>query len=137
MEATRFKNPLIYAATAATADAFGALAKENDLPLAVKADSVDALIPLTDKLVGMGIKKLVLDSGAREIKQAFEDQVAIRRAALKAGNRSLGFPTITFPCEMASNMDVETMIAAHVYCQIRRHHRAVRFYDGIPVPAAA
>lgn len=112
VEATRFKNPLIYAATAATVDAFGALAKENDLPLAVKADSVEALIPLTDKLVGMGIKKLVLDPGSREIKQAFEDQVAIRRAALKAGNRSLGFPTITFPCEMASNLDVETLIAA-------------------------
>ena len=112
VEATRFKNPLIYAATAATVDAFGALAKENDLPLAVKADSVEALIPLTDKLVGMGVKKLVLDSGSREIKQAFEDQIAIRRAALKAGNRSLGFPTIAFPCEMASNLDVETMIAA-------------------------
>jgi len=112
VEATKFKNPLIYAATAATVDAFGALAKENDLPLAVKADTVEALIPLTDKLVGMGIKKLVLDSGSREIKQAFEDQVAIRRAALKAGNRSLGFPTIAFPCEMASNLDMETMIAA-------------------------
>jgi acetyl-CoA decarbonylase/synthase complex subunit gamma len=31
---------------------------------------------------------------------------------LKAGNRSLGFPTIAFPCEMASNLDVETMLAA-------------------------
>ena len=112
VEATRFKNPLIYAATAATVDAFGALAKENDLPLAVKSDTVEALIPLTDKLVAMGVKKLVLDSGSREIKQAFEDQIAIRRAALKAGNRSLGFPTIAFPCEMASNLDVETMIAA-------------------------
>lgn len=112
VEATAFKNPLIYAATAATVDAFGELAKEKDLPLAVKADSVEALIPLTDKLIGMGIKKLVLDPGSREVKQAFEDQVAIRRAALKAGNRSLGFPTITFPCEMAANLDVETMIAA-------------------------
>ena len=33
-------------------------------------------------------------------------------AALKAGNRSLGFPTITFPCEMASNLDMETVIAS-------------------------
>ncbi len=112
VEATAFKNPLIYAATEATVDAFGALAKENDLPLAVKADSVEALIPLTDKLIGMGLKKLVIDSGAREVKQAFEDQVSIRRAALKDGNRSLGFPTIAFPCEMASNLDMETMLAA-------------------------
>ena len=38
--------------------------------------------------------------------------MAIRRAALKAGNKSLGFPTITFPCEMASNLDMETLIAS-------------------------
>jgi len=107
-----FKRPLIYTATAANADAFGAIAVENNLPLAVKADSIDGLIALTDKLVAMGAKDLVLDSGAREIKQALADQVAIRRAALKAGNRSLGFPTITFPCEMASNLDMEALIAA-------------------------
>jgi len=89
----------------------GALAKENDLPLAVKADSVDALQALTEKLTGMGLKDLVLDSGAREIKQALEDQVAIRRAPLKASNKALGFPTIAFPCEMASNLDMETLIA--------------------------
>jgi len=111
VEATAFKAPLIYAATDKTVDDFGNLAKENDLPLAVKADSIENLTPLTDKLVGMGLKRLVIDSGSREVKQAFQDQVAIRRAALKAGNRSLGFPTITFPCEMASNLEMETLIA--------------------------
>ncbi len=112
IEAAGFKRPLLYAATEANADEFGALAKEADLPLAVKADSVEALIPLTEKLTGMGLKDLVIDPGSREIKQALEDQVAIRRAALKAGNKALGFPTITFPCEMASNLDMETLIAA-------------------------
>jgi acetyl-CoA decarbonylase/synthase complex subunit gamma len=73
---------------------------------------VGALNALSDKLNGMGLKDLVLDSGAREIKQALEDQVAIRRSALKGGNRSLGFPTITLPCEMASNTDMEALIAA-------------------------
>ena len=112
IEKAGFKRPLMYAATQANADEFGAMAKEADLPLAVKADSVDALIPLKEKLTGMGLKDLVIDSGAREIKQALEDQVAIRRAALKAGNKALGFPTIVFPCEMASNLDMETLIAA-------------------------
>ena len=40
-----FKRPLLYAATAANVDDMGALAKENDLPLAVKADSIEALMP--------------------------------------------------------------------------------------------
>jgi acetyl-CoA decarbonylase/synthase complex subunit gamma len=111
VEKSGFKRPLLYAATADNADDMGALAKENDLPLAVKADSVDALQALTEKLTGMGLKDLVLDSGAREIKQALEDQVALRRAPLKASNKALGFPTITFPCEMASNLDMETLIA--------------------------
>lgn len=112
VEACGFKRPLIYAATEKTVDDFGAIAKDNDLPLAIKADSVEALIALSDKLTGMGLKDLVLDSGAREIKQALEDSVAIRRAALKGGNRSLGFPTITLPCEMASNTDMEALIAS-------------------------
>jgi len=111
IEASKFKRPLIYAATEANADDFGALAKDNDLPLAVKADSVEGLVPLSDKLTGMGVKDLIIDPGSREIKQSLEDQIMIRRAALKNGNRSIGFPTITFPCEMASNLEMETLIA--------------------------
>jgi acetyl-CoA decarbonylase/synthase complex subunit gamma len=111
-EASAIKKPLLYAATGENAEDFGALAKEKGLPLAIKAESVEDLIALSDKLTEMGLKDLVLDSGSREIKQVFQDQVVIRRAPLKGGNRSLGFPTITFPCEMASNLDVETMIAS-------------------------
>jgi acetyl-CoA decarbonylase/synthase complex subunit gamma len=59
----------------------------------------------------MGLKDLVVDPGSRAVKQSLEDLVSIRRAALKSGNRSLGFPAITFPCEMASNPDMETLIA--------------------------
>ncbi|MFN3534965.1 MAG: acetyl-CoA decarbonylase/synthase complex subunit gamma, partial [Desulfatiglandales bacterium] len=112
VEAVAFKRPLLYAATKENVDQMGSIAKEANLPLAVKGAGIDEVIELTKKLTGMGLKDLVIDSGAREPKKLFEDQVAIRRAALKAGNRDLGFPTITFPCEMASNLDVETMIAA-------------------------
>jgi len=112
VEVAGFKRPLLYAATEENVDDMGNLAKDKGLPLAVKADNVEHLISLTDKLTGMGLKDLVLDSGSRELKQVFEDQVVIRRAPLKAGNRSLGFPTITFPCEMASNLDMETLIAS-------------------------
>jgi len=112
VEACAFKKPLLYAATAENAEDMGNLAKEKGLPLAVKADSVENLIALSDKLTGMGIRDLVLDSGSRDLKQLFQDQVVTRRAPLKAGNRSLGFPTIAFPCEMAGNLDVETVIAS-------------------------
>ena len=112
IEACGFKRPLIYAATADNVDEYGELAKENDLPVTVKADSVEGLIPLVEKLTEMGLKDIAIDPGSREIKQSHQDQVAIRRAALKDGNRALGYPTITFPCEMASNLDMETLIAS-------------------------
>ena len=112
VEVCAFKKPLLYAATAQNAEAMGKLAKEKGVPLAVKADNLQNLIALSDKLTVMGLKDLVLDSGARDPKQVLQDQVAIRRAPLKAGNRSLGFPTIAFPCEMAGNLDMETALAA-------------------------
>lgn len=112
VEVCAFKKPLLYAATDQNAEDMGNLAKEKGLPVVVRAENMDDLVALSDKLTGMGLKDLVLDSGAREVKQLFQDQIAIRRAPLKAGNRSLGFPTITFPCDMAGNLDMETAVAA-------------------------
>ena len=71
IEPTAFKKPLLYAATDENADDMGNLAKENGLPLAVKADKVENLVALSDKLTGMGLKDLVLDSGSRELRQIF------------------------------------------------------------------
>jgi acetyl-CoA decarbonylase/synthase complex subunit gamma len=86
------KKPLIYAATAANADELGALAKEADCPLAVKGDgTLDSVIALTEKLTGMGLKDLVIDTGSRELKKAFEEQIVIRRTALRERFRPLGF----------------------------------------------
>ncbi len=112
IKASKFKKPLIYAATKDNLDEFGKMAKENELPLAVLSDSAEGLIPLTEKLNGMGIKDMVLDSGTRNVKQSFADMVGIRRAALKDKNKALGFPTITFPCQMTDSPDMEALIAA-------------------------
>jgi acetyl-CoA decarbonylase/synthase complex subunit gamma len=104
--------PLIYAVTGGNADALGKLAKEHSCPLAVKADDLEALSQLTTKLEGLGLKDLVLDSGSRTLRRAFEDQVFIRRAALMKKFRPLGYPTITFPCEMTDDPMKESLIAA-------------------------
>ena len=112
IDASAERKPVIYAATKDNVDDMGALAKESGLPLAVKADDIDGLMELTDKLTGMELKDLILDSGSRTVRRAFEDQVWLRREAITKKNRALGFPTITFPCEMADNLDKETVIAA-------------------------
>ncbi|MDY6969582.1 MAG: acetyl-CoA decarbonylase/synthase complex subunit gamma, partial [Spirochaetota bacterium] len=106
------KKPLIYAATKDNVEQVGNLAKENKCSVAVKADDLDGVIELTSKLAEMGLKEIVIDSGARKMKKAFEDQVIIRRAAIKNTFKALGYPTITFPCEMTDNFMEETLIAS-------------------------
>ncbi len=48
-----FKRPLMYAATDNNVNDLGVIAKEQNLPLAVRADSAEGLVPLTEKLDGM------------------------------------------------------------------------------------
>ncbi len=112
VKASADRVPLIYAATDGNSEALATLAKEHKCPLAIKADSLENLCKLSDKLTASGLKDLVLDSGSRTVRKAFEDQVFIRRAALIKKNRSLGFPTITFPCEMTKDPMKEALIAS-------------------------
>jgi acetyl-CoA decarbonylase/synthase complex subunit gamma len=72
--------PLIYAANNGNSEAFAGLAKENKCPLAAKADNLETLASISNKLTAAGLKDLVLDSGSRTLRKAFEDQIFIRRA---------------------------------------------------------
>jgi acetyl-CoA decarbonylase/synthase complex subunit gamma len=109
---TKMYRPLLYAAGPSNAEEMGAVAVETGLPIAVKGGSIEEVEELTKKLAGMGIKDIVLDTGARELKAAFTDAVGLRRAALTAQNRDLGFPTIVFPCEMSANYLEEALMAS-------------------------
>jgi len=104
--------PLLYGATKANADAVIAVAKETSAPVGIKAGSLDELIELVNKLSAAGLKDLVLDSGSRTVREALNDQIIIRRAALLKKFRPFGFPTITFPCEMTSDPMQETLLAS-------------------------
>ncbi|MBN1176481.1 MAG: acetyl-CoA decarbonylase/synthase complex subunit gamma [Dehalococcoidales bacterium] len=106
------RKPLIYAATPDNADAVAALAKDNGCAVAAKAPGMEALAELTEKLAAAGLKNIVIDSESRDVKQALEDQIVIRSAALNKKFRPLGYPTIVFPCEMTDNPMKEAMIAA-------------------------
>jgi len=104
--------PLIYAATKDNLEPVADLAKQNSCPVAVKASSLEELAQLTTKLTEAGIKDIVLDSGSRTIRRAFEDQISIRTAALVKKFRPLGFPTIVFPGEMTDDPMKEAVIAS-------------------------
>lgn len=106
------RRPLLYAATTANADGMAGLAREHGCPLAVKGNGLDEVSGLTTRLTEGGLKDLVIDSGARTVRRAFEDQIFIRRAALRNKYKPLGFPTIGLPCEMADDLMQETLIAS-------------------------
>jgi acetyl-CoA decarbonylase/synthase complex subunit gamma len=106
------RKPLIYAATKENVDSVAKLAKENSCPVAVKGANLDEVVELTTKLTGAGVNDIVIDSGSRTIRQAFQDQIIIRSSALTKKFRPLGFPTIALPFEMTDNPMKEAMIAS-------------------------
>jgi acetyl-CoA decarbonylase/synthase complex subunit gamma len=105
------RKPLIYAATKDTAEKIGNLAKENACPVAVKGNGLEDTILITEQLTKMGLKDIVIDSGSRSVKKAFEDQIFIRRGALSK-IRSLGYPTMMLPCEMSEDPMKEALITS-------------------------
>jgi acetyl-CoA decarbonylase/synthase complex subunit gamma len=106
------RKPLLYAATAETVGQVAALAKEAKCAVAARASGIQELIGVTTKLTEAGLKDIVIDTGARSIRGAFEDQIILRRAAIEQKFRPLGFPTIAFPCEMTDNPMKEALISS-------------------------
>ena len=103
------KNPILYGATSTNADAMAGLAKEHNAILGVQAEGLDALTSLVEKVKGLGINDMVIDSGAKTGKEIIEHNTLIRRAAIKKGDKSVGFPVINFV--ERSNPVHEAMIA--------------------------
>jgi acetyl-CoA decarbonylase/synthase complex subunit gamma len=106
------KKPLLYAVTEKNIDeAIGKLVG-LEVPVAVKADGLEKVVALTERLKEAGFQDLVLDAGSRKVWEAVRDQILIRRAALKQGFKPLGYPTIVFPCQMTDDPRKELAAAA-------------------------
>ena len=90
------KRPLLYGATADNCDAVAALAKEKDCPVGAKADGLEALSELTQKIAGAGVKEIVVDPGTQGVRDTVEALTQVRRYALRKTFRPLGYPQIAF-----------------------------------------
>ncbi len=112
LKACADRKPLIYAATKDNVERLAELAKESSCPVAVKGSDLDEVSQLTTKLTEAGVNDIVIDSGSRTLRRAFEDQIWIRGAALNQKFRPLGFPTIVFPCEMTKDPMKEAVISS-------------------------
>jgi acetyl-CoA decarbonylase/synthase complex subunit gamma len=112
LKACADKKPLIYGATKDNLDAIAALAKDNSCPVVAKGADIEEVAGISEKLTAAGLNDIVIDSGARTVKQAFQDQVIIRGAALVNKFKPLGFPTIAVPAEMTDDPMKEAVIAS-------------------------
>ena len=110
-KAANGKGALLYAATADNCDKVAAIAKENGASVVAKGDGMEAVADLSSKIVAAGVKDIVLDCGATDLKSMFYNDNQVRRAALKAKNRDLGFPTIDLVCDMTDDPYKEAMLA--------------------------
>ena len=125
LPAVAARKPLLYAATNDNYEKMVELAKAKGCPLAVRGRDLNDTAALVDKIVALGYKELVLDSGARETSRVLADLTQIRRLAVRKKFRSFGYPTIAFT---AKDDPQEELVQAGVY---------VSKYAGIVVLKAA
>jgi acetyl-CoA decarbonylase/synthase complex subunit gamma len=104
--------PLLYLNNADSLDDLGALGKETGCSVGFKGEGLDGVAAGTKVLAGKDVKDMVVDTGARTIKAAMDDSIALRRLAIDKKAHEFGFPTIIFANEMADNLSGESMVAA-------------------------
>jgi len=111
VEAAKEARPLMYGATADSWEGFADLAKEYDVPMAVRADTMSGLAELTQKVQDAGVKDIVLDPAVRDMHSALVLNTLVRRKAIDETFRPLGFPTVSFPSEIGDDEGMVTIAA--------------------------
>ena len=106
------KRPLLYPVTADNIEKIIPVVKERPSPVALKAATVDALVPQADRLKEAGIEEIFLAPDSVDLNSAIRDETLIRRAALKQSFRPLGYPAVAFPCFMTEDKAREMLLAS-------------------------
>ncbi len=106
------RRPLIYPVTEKNLEAAIPGIKAHLTPVGVRADGVEALVPITERLKEEGIDQLVLDPSPGNIFDGIKYHTLTRRSALKAKIRPLGYPSIAFPCDLAEGKRKEILFAS-------------------------
>lgn len=93
------ESALIYAADSSNYESLADVAKKHNAPLAVKADSLEALADLTQKVQAKGVEDMVLDLGGKNLGEWLTRSTQARRLALKSNFKPLGYPAIFFAAQ--------------------------------------
>ncbi|MCX8026983.1 MAG: acetyl-CoA decarbonylase/synthase complex subunit gamma [Thermodesulfovibrionales bacterium] len=102
--------PLLYGVTKDNLESMCDIAKRYKIPVGIIADGLEEMSQLTERLKAKGILDMVIDTKPRSAKEILTHNTLIRRAAIKKGMRSLGYPIITFA--QRDDDVIETLIAS-------------------------
>ena len=101
LELVKEGKPILNGANESNYKEMSALAVEAGVVLGVTGAGLDSLYDTVQALEGLGNKNLVIDVGAASIKDAFANAVRLRRASLKDGDRTAGYPSIVNVAKLA------------------------------------
>ncbi len=115
IEKTADVTPLIASATPDTAEAMAKIAKENNCPLVAKAESIEALSELTEKIKSEGVEDIVLSLEGLGLRGQLYNLSRVRALALKKVFRPLGYPAICFVED--GDADRQAAVATGLICK--------------------
>ena len=105
--------PILNGANKDNWEAMNAAAKEAGVTLGVTGASLEEMYEVIVKLEGAGNKNLVVDVTGANAKETLKNAVQLRRAALKDGDRTCGYPSIVNLARIAEgDLHLQTALAA-------------------------
>jgi len=113
VEAIKASKPILNGATAANWEAMNAVATAAGCALGVKGASADEIYDTVAALEKAGNKNLVIDVTGANAKETMANAVQFRRAALKDGDRTCGYPSIVNVAKLAEgDLHLQTALAS-------------------------
>ena len=102
LEIAAANKPVLSGADSANFEAMNDLAKKNGVVLGVKGKDLFDLHDTVEKIEKLGNKNLVVDVTMGNIKDTFAAAIQVRRAAIKDGDRTFGYPSIVNVAKVAA-----------------------------------
>lgn len=101
LEVCKDSKPVLNGATPANYKAMNGVASAAGVALGVKGANDDELFDTVAALEKLGNKNLLINANTSSIKAAYATAVQFRKAAIKDGNRTCGYPSIVNVAELA------------------------------------
>jgi len=98
--------PLLASATVDSAEKMAKITKENNCPLVAKAESIESLSELSEKIKAQGVEDIILSLDGMSLPDQLYNLTRMRVLSLKKIFRPLGYPTISFALDGDASQQV-------------------------------